>query len=945
MDALQAMTLLGINSHRIYLNYNYLKKNTFSRKERRNNVTIIQSTNTRSYMKKTFLHLISGMLLVTLVAFAACKGSSNTHFLKDNAYREQVHKQFLERKELAAGRSNELFSVFDNPDLSLEKREALEFLYAYMPLSDLADYDGDFFLKQVESSFEARDYFAWGKTIPDDIFRHFVLVYRINNENLDSARQVFFHELKDRVKGMSMEQAVLEVNHWCHEKVTYRGTDGRTSAPLALATTSWGRCGEESTFTTAALRAVGIPARQCYTPRWVHTDDNHAWVEAWVDGKWHFIGACEPEPELDIAWFTAPAKRAMMVHTNVFGLYNGPEEKNVQTELYSVINLLANYADTRPVKVKVVDSNQNVVEGATVKFQVYNYAELYSIATTKTNTDGTCSIISGNGDLFVLANNGEMYGYGKSTPKDAEIVVVLDQKDGREYEETFIMEAPGEQPVKELSPEKIVQNAGRLAHEDSIRNAYMATFISESKAREFAQENKINADESWKFLSKSQGNWKEISNFMLKEKENPYLFPFLSAITDKDLRDTPASYLSDHLNNGDKLGLKEGTPKDVVASMVYSPRIANELIRPWRSFLQGKVAQDLAINAQKNPTVVIDSIRKLIRIDEESNYFKCPISPRGVTELGIADKHSRNILFVALCRSVGIPARIESSTSRPQYFESNKWVDAKFEEEAKPLPKASVTFVNDKGNIVKPAYSRHYSLARFIDGDFVTLDFDGDKALAELPGKVTVDAGYYRLIVASRANDGSVTIDAKYFNLKENESKSLDIKLPKVQGRLQVQGIVDPNTIVSLTDGTSKTLKSLMNGKGLMICFSDPDKEPTKHILQDLPDINKFMNEWGGGVLFSVPDDKLSKAFDSSVFPGLPEQSIWSVDKDRSLLKSATGALQLEFSNNFPLVIYLSNNGGILFSSQGYRIGIGEDIMKTIKAEQETKLASCALGD
>ncbi|MFT3995040.1 MAG: transglutaminase domain-containing protein, partial [Dysgonomonas sp.] len=335
-------------------------------------------------MKKTFLHLISGVLLVTLVAFAACKGSSNTHFLKDNAYREQVHKQFLERKELAAGRSNELFSVFDNQDLSLEKREALEFLYAYMPLSDLADYDGDFFLKQVESSFEARDYFAWGKTIPDDIFRHFVLVYRINNENLDSARQVFFHELKDRVKGMSMEQAVLEVNHWCHEKVTYRGTDGRTSAPLALATTSWGRCGEESTFTTAALRAVGIPARQCYTPRWVHTDDNHAWVEAWVDGKWHFIGACEPEPELDIAWFTAPAKRAMMVHTNVFGLYNGPEEKNVQTELYSVINLLANYADTRPVKVKVVDSNQNVVEGATVKFQVYNYAELYSIATTKT---------------------------------------------------------------------------------------------------------------------------------------------------------------------------------------------------------------------------------------------------------------------------------------------------------------------------------------------------------------------------------------------------------------------------------------------------------------------------------------------------------------------------------------------------------------------------------
>ena len=32
-------------------------------------------------------------------------------------------------------------------------------------------------------------------------------------------------------------------------------------------------------------------SRQVYTPRWAHTDDNHAWVEAWVNGKWYFLGA------------------------------------------------------------------------------------------------------------------------------------------------------------------------------------------------------------------------------------------------------------------------------------------------------------------------------------------------------------------------------------------------------------------------------------------------------------------------------------------------------------------------------------------------------------------------------------------------------------------------------------------------------------------------------
>lgn len=50
------------------------------------------------------------------------------------------------------------------------------------------------------------------------IFRHFVLPVRVNNENLDNAREVFRQELMPRVEKLSMYDAVLEVNHWCHEK-------------------------------------------------------------------------------------------------------------------------------------------------------------------------------------------------------------------------------------------------------------------------------------------------------------------------------------------------------------------------------------------------------------------------------------------------------------------------------------------------------------------------------------------------------------------------------------------------------------------------------------------------------------------------------------------------------------------------------------------------------
>lgn len=75
----------------------------------------------------------------------------------------------------------------------------MQFLCAYMPLCDLADYDGEFFLKQARASFAARETFAWGEKVPDELFRHFVLPYRVNNENLDSARIVFLKELKPRL--------------------------------------------------------------------------------------------------------------------------------------------------------------------------------------------------------------------------------------------------------------------------------------------------------------------------------------------------------------------------------------------------------------------------------------------------------------------------------------------------------------------------------------------------------------------------------------------------------------------------------------------------------------------------------------------------------------------------------------------------------------------------
>ena len=59
-------------------------------------------------------------------------------------------------------------------------------------------------------------------------------------------------------------------------------------------------------------------------------------------------GACEPEPHLDMGWFTAPSKRGILMHAKVYWrLHTGEEEIMKKTPLFTEINVTSNYAPTQ----------------------------------------------------------------------------------------------------------------------------------------------------------------------------------------------------------------------------------------------------------------------------------------------------------------------------------------------------------------------------------------------------------------------------------------------------------------------------------------------------------------------------------------------------------------------------------------------------------------------
>ena len=863
------------------------------------------------------------IVAAAVLAFVACQ--RDPHFITNKDYRNEVHADFETR-------------MADFPmlevrldTLSTMEREAMEFLYAYMPLSDLADYEPEFYLQQVRYAFKAREEMPWGKDVPEDVFRHFVLVYRVNNENLDTARMVFYRELKERVKGMTMEEAALEVNHWCHEHVAYRASDSRTSAPLATMRTSLGRCGEESTFTVTALRAVGIPARQCYTPRWAHCDDNHAWVEVYVDGEWKFLGACEPDPRLNMGWFSVPSTRCMMVHTKAFGKYKGDEEVVKRTGLYSELNLLSHYAPTRRVTVTVQDESGAPLSGAHVKFKLYNYAEYYTLATMTTDKEGRASLTTGLGNLLIWATNGAKYTFEKlDVRQDSTLTLTISSPFTSHLSPfTFEMDPPvAGEPKVVATEEETAANAKRLVYEDSLRNAYTATFPTKNNYKELLPDSwcwapKLFSDEQvWEIIHKSEGNYAEIYKFFDywsgQYRSGEHIYDYLKSYSDKDLRDITADVLKSHDTGFDWLDRDKGTctnrsyTYEVYKKGILPARISNEMVRPYRE----ELACFKGMTAEEIKQWVMDSIT----IDDSSNYYNCPISPMGVYKIRRADSHSRDIFFVAACRAAGIPAYLDNATNIIYVWEKASWVTKDFKglKDTKDLKAAKLTLTYHGKEPAKPVYWPHFTLAKLENGDLRTFDFEDDPRMASFPATLELEPGIYCLSTGNRYPDGAVRSRLEFFEVKAGEKMSKEIVILPLE--VKESKSLKVEKCLELFDGIE--LWDYAGNSGMLYVNLGNYSEPSKHLIVELKQLQKEMKQWGG-MTFMVGPKSI----------GMPSWGLVNTDfaYRKGLLEQRILEATKSLTVQYPLVVLIDKEGHILYYSQGYKIGVIEQILKAAR--------------
>mmetsp|Transcript_766 Transcript_766/g.1820 ORF Transcript_766/g.1820 Transcript_766/m.1820 type:complete len:331 (-) Transcript_766:364-1356(-) len=203
---------------------------------------------------------------------------------------------------------------------SWEEREAAAFLVDNMPPPDVGSLPDAYLATNVRLAMQAWKRAPWRADVPWDIFLNYVAPYAVLDEHRDPWRPMLVNLVGTLLAGVTDQgDAVMALNRdlWgAWEPPIHFVADQapQTLSPFQVIEARNASCSGLSIFLVDALRAGGLPARVAGVPQWnTPSGGNHNWVEVWILGEWHFLGAGEPDAAgLDHAWFYPdPVRKAV----------------------------------------------------------------------------------------------------------------------------------------------------------------------------------------------------------------------------------------------------------------------------------------------------------------------------------------------------------------------------------------------------------------------------------------------------------------------------------------------------------------------------------------------------------------------------------------------------------------------------------------------------------
>ena len=832
-----------------------------------------------------------------------------SEFLKES--RERILKGYEEIKAQFPG-------IFEETDKKIKEQEpetalALKYLYMTMPCSDMGNYSFEIFLDYAKNSVRIWHESEGVKLLPEDIYLNYVLYHRVNEEEIAPCRTLFAEEIskfmeengnETLLSGFNRKKNAIEVNYWCAQEATYHCTDDRTLSALTVYRRGNGRCGEESVFTVNAMRSIGIPSRQVYAPKWSHCDDNHAWVEIWNDGEWYFLGACEPLPILNKGWFTNASSRAMMVHSRWFDQAESGEEKIGTDGMVTMLNELSRYAAVTEFSVKVEDEEGRPVSGAEVSFQVLNYAEFSPVAEGVTGEDGTCSFTTGLGSLAVqISRDGQCECVFADTREQKQIRVIFGKNAGqKDVWEAVDMIAPVDTPVNTDMP------TAEQTAEGNIR-------LEKAAARRTAKTEAWVNPECEKFLQGcfTEENTEDEEEGILREE-------LLNVLTEKDRTDCRAEVLEEHLRFA--MPYEEELEHSVFVNYVLNPRIDDEVLMKYREVIENTFSEEEKLCFRENPASIWTEVDKRINSIPERERASVITTPAGCLKTEVGSILSKKILFVAIARTLGIPARLNPEDRSMEYRKDGRFIPV--------LPEAEKNchIVLKAGDGTQWKYFQNWSMAKLENGTYTSLRLGGLLWKGDLL-EAHLEAGTYRITTSNRLPNGNMFAYVYYFSVDAGDKKEISMILRQADLEDMLENIELPEfQLRKDEDGNEVVQASELTAEGKhILMFLEESREPTEHILNEMMEQPEEFRKICSRILFVVQsqtalkDPTISKAL--SMFPEI--QVYYDCFADHIEL---LGRRMYVDHEKLPLIIVTSEKLNGIYATSGYNVGTGEMLLR-----------------
>ncbi len=764
-----------------------------------------------------------------------------------------------------------------------EERILLELALGTLPASDVASVGLPILASYAQHALFLRKHVPYCRTVPEDIFLNFVFYPRINTERIVDCRRFFYDLVSPVTQGLPAAEAALSVNRWCAAQMTYEPTDDRTIDPLSAYFCGLGRCGEESTFCVTVLRAVGIPARQIYVPLWSHCDDNHAWVEVYVDGKWHFFGACEPEPVLDRGWFQAAAARAMLVVSRSFldDTTDMPSEQLVcRSGICRMLNQTARYAKTVRLTLTVASASSAPIADAWVRVYVPNLGSFGLISALQTDCLGMVHLQIGAGSCLLEAEAGHCFAW-QVLQLHGDTVCTL----------TPNLQAP--QPgIREWDFPAPPAAAAPIAPLTADQAQERTKLLLDAQQQRLARQNARAADpfEDERLAQCFRQAGRHAPRLLrLCRTYGTLAKALLLSLTPKDWRDADPEVLSAHLEAASAL---PGADRAEFVPYVLCPRIGLEPLSAWRGPILRALSPSQANRFAQNPPALWAWIQQNFREGDCRWYPELWLQPDAAFAIHAADENGRRLLFVAILRTLGVPARLYPEDGRAQYFDGASFCGV---EDSSPTAQLSLS-------LPQPLVpGRNWTLSRWYGGRWHTLTLSHSE-----PYSLPLHQGLYRLISALRLPSGDQLIRQEIFPLEFPTQKSVLQRCASMEQMLTRIPVDLPSEAVTLW------------------LYLEPGSEPSEHVFNEVSESGhqlQDMAQQGLAVKMVLPKcgDPIPSAL-HHIASTLPGVSVLRFHPDDPALEGLARSLYLE-PGTWPLIV-LSDGTHARYSHAGYAAGL-----------------------